>query len=110
MFHDWWDKIVIPIVAMNWHTNEKKSKSPLRLPQQARPSDSKQLPCNRLLQLLAVIRGHVYREVTSQVAISDPTTANASILFEMLHGHLCSTKTMLWREKVVVPRFRVMSY
>jgi hypothetical protein len=92
----WWDKNMIPFVVLNWYKNEmKQSKSSWGVPQQARPSDSKQLPCNLSLQVLGVIRGNVYREVTSQVAVSDPTTTNCTILFEMLHGYLYLPKTTL---------------
>jgi hypothetical protein len=89
LFHDWWDKNMAPILAMNWYKdNQKQSENVLTESQQRFPSDSIHLPTNVLLQVLAGNRGNVYRMVTTQVAVSDPTTANASILFELLRGHL----------------------
>jgi hypothetical protein len=89
LFHDWWDRNVAPIVVMNWYKDiQKQSENVLTESHQSFPSDSIHLPTNLLLQALAVNRGNVYRAATTQVAVSDLTTANASILFQMLHGHL----------------------
>jgi hypothetical protein len=84
-----------PILVMNWYRNDQKqSENGLTESQQRFPSDSI-LPTSLLLQALAVNRGNVYRMVTTQVAVSDPTTANASILFEILRAHLHLPKSVL---------------
>jgi hypothetical protein len=89
LFHDWWDRNMAPILVMNWYKDDRKqSENLLTDSQQWVPSNSIHLPTNLLLQALAVNGGNVYRMVTTQVAVSDPTTANASILYEMLRSHL----------------------
>jgi hypothetical protein len=90
MFQEWWDKNMVPVLAINWYKNEQqKSKTSLVGSQQTAPSDSIQVPSNLLLQVQGVNRGNVYRMVTEKVAISNPATANAGLLFEMLQGHFC---------------------
>jgi hypothetical protein len=96
LFHDWWDMNMAPILVMNWYRNDQKqSENGLTESQQRVPSNAIHLPKNLLFQALAVNRGNVYRMVTTQVAVSDPTTANASILFEILRGHLHLPKSLL---------------
>jgi hypothetical protein len=90
LFQEWWDKNMVPILARNWYKNEQqKSKMTLTKSPQMVSSDSMQERSNLLLQVQGVNRGNVYRMITAQVAISDPTTANAGLLFEMLQGHFC---------------------
>jgi hypothetical protein len=94
LFLDWWDKNMAPILAMNWYkSKQKQSMNALTVSEQNEPSDATHLPSKLLLQVVAVNRGAVYRLVTTQVATSDPCVANASILFQMLCGHLYLPKT-----------------
>jgi hypothetical protein len=90
LFQEWWDQNMVPTLAMNWYKDEQqKSKTSLIGSPQMVSSDSMQVPSILLLQVRGVNRGNVYRMVTEKVSISDPATANAGLLFQMLQGHFC---------------------
>jgi hypothetical protein len=86
LFQKWWDKNMVPTLAMNWYKNEQQKS---KMSHQMVSSDSIQVPSNLSLQVRGVNRGNVYRMVTEMVAISDPATANAGLLFQMLRHSIC---------------------
>jgi hypothetical protein len=83
-FQDFWDKNMVPILALNWHRSELAQRKALLRQQPKRQRLLSELTPHLALRLVDVNLGNIYRLVTASHSQCDMATANATMIYQLL--------------------------
>jgi hypothetical protein len=91
-FQEWWDKRMVPVLALNWYLDQLKKQQALTGPLYSEPHCSllDSHHAHLSLKVLQLNRGIAYHMTTTHSRLSNMSSSNATVLFRLLHGEFAT--------------------